>query len=361
MAASLDLEVFKALDANPGGTLQKFNHYTERIELLFELVFRKADGTGYSPTDREKKAMLLFKGGDDMRNIFRHVGKVLDTDTYAQAVKKIKDGLSKRTNKVVQRNMLLANFPQDSKCYKKWSQEICNAAELIDYEGYDFRQAAIDAILLQTSNPKLRERGLQENVSLEKLLEIGISKEQSVRGAEMLEQASGQGSSSGSIKMEEEVRRLKQENKKLRSKSSKKPCFRCGKDGCQQGKKCPANGKTCSKCNKPNHFAKVCKTKKSDDKSSKSFGQVSSAEDSDSEESSGRVVVGKLDSNTIGAMVTASGPLNSQAEQQMKLATDTGISKTLLNPLDWNKIKQDCKFVKTSKRFRPYGKHITSQ
>ena len=103
MAASLDLEVFKALDAKPGGTLQKFNHYTERIELLFELVFRKADGTGYSPTDREKKAMLLFKGGDDMRNIFRHIGKVLDTDTYAQAVKKIKDGLSKRTNKLSSR------------------------------------------------------------------------------------------------------------------------------------------------------------------------------------------------------------------------------------------------------------------
>ena len=132
-----------------------------------------------------------------MCNIFRHVGKVLDTDTYAQAVKKIKDGLSKRTNKVVQRNMLLANFPQGSKSFEKSSQEICNAAELIDYEGYDFRQAAIDAILLQTSNPKLRERGLQENVSLEKLLEIGISKEQSVKGAEMLEQASGQGSSSG--------------------------------------------------------------------------------------------------------------------------------------------------------------------
>ena len=99
----------------------------------------------------------------------------------------------------------------------------------------------------------------------------------------------------------------------------------------------------------------MCKTKKSDDKLSKSFGQVSSAEDSDSEESSGQVVVEKLDSNTIGAMVFASGPLNSQVEQQMKLATDTGISKTLLNPQDWNKIKHDCKFVKTSKRFCPYG------
>ena len=37
------------------------------------------------------------------------------------------------------------------------------------------------------------------------------------------------------------------------------------------------------------------------------------------------------------------------------LATDTGISKTLLNSSDWSKIKGDCKFVKTLKRFQPYG------
>ena len=37
------------------------------------------------------------------------------------------------------------------------------------------------------------------------------------------------------------------------------------------------------------------------------------------------------------------------------LATDTGISKTLLNRTDWESIRDGCKFVKTSKRFRPYG------
>jgi len=32
---SIDTEVFKRLDANPGGTLQKFQDYTEQMELLF--------------------------------------------------------------------------------------------------------------------------------------------------------------------------------------------------------------------------------------------------------------------------------------------------------------------------------------
>ena len=63
-----------------------------------------------------------------MKTLFQHVRKVLDTDTYEQAVKKISDGLSERTNKVVQRNMLLLNFPLGSKSFRKWPQEVSNTA-----------------------------------------------------------------------------------------------------------------------------------------------------------------------------------------------------------------------------------------
>ena len=41
--------------------------------------------------------------------------------------------------------------------------------------------------------------------------------------------------------------------------------------------------------------------------------------------------------------------------QLITLATDTGVSKTLFNRLDWEKVKHLCTFVKTSKRFRPFG------
>jgi len=54
---SIDIEAFKSLEANA----LKFQDYTERMELLFQLVFRKADGTVYSPSDEERKAMLLFR------------------------------------------------------------------------------------------------------------------------------------------------------------------------------------------------------------------------------------------------------------------------------------------------------------
>ena len=88
---------------------------------------------------------------------------------------------------MVQRNLLLANYPQRIKSFECWSKEISNAAKLINYENYDWKQAAVNAMLLQTSIPKLQERALQDNVSYEDLLKLGITKEQSEKGAALLE------------------------------------------------------------------------------------------------------------------------------------------------------------------------------
>ena len=225
--------------------MKQFDDYIRQMKLLFSLVFRKADGTAYTPTNAEMKAITLLKGGKDMHTMFEHVGNVLDTDTFDEAVRKIRGRLSERTNKIVQRNMLLSNFPQGDKSFEKWSQQVSEAAKLIDYANYDWKQAAMDAMILQTSSGKLREKALQENIGYEGLLKIGIAKEQSEKGAAMLEQASGQN------RVEEEVRRLRLENEVLKSNGrsnqkrdqrDKKPCTRCGSDRCSQGTKCAAIG-----------------------------------------------------------------------------------------------------------------------
>ena len=46
--------------------------------------------------------MLLFRGGDEIKDLFEHVGAVTDTDTFDDAVMKIRTGLQGRTNNVVQ-------------------------------------------------------------------------------------------------------------------------------------------------------------------------------------------------------------------------------------------------------------------
>ena len=70
---------------------------------------------------------------------------------------------------------------------------------------------------------------------------------------------------------------------------------------------------------------------------------------------SGRIVVGKLESYCISAKIYIDSPSPSNNPQLITLATDTGVSKTLLNQLDWEEVKHLCTFVKTSKCFRPFG------
>ena len=73
---SIDIEVLKSRDGNPGSTFQKFQEY-KRLELLFQLVFGKADCTAYSPSNGERKPMLLFKCGKDMKELFQYAAKML--------------------------------------------------------------------------------------------------------------------------------------------------------------------------------------------------------------------------------------------------------------------------------------------
>ena len=69
MNSALDIAQFKTLDTDPGGTLKKLTEYLKQMDLLFKLIFRKSVGTAYTPSDDEKKSLLLLKGGNDMENL----------------------------------------------------------------------------------------------------------------------------------------------------------------------------------------------------------------------------------------------------------------------------------------------------
>ena len=68
-----------------------------------------------------KEGNASFQRRRGYENPFQHVRKVLDTDTYEQAVKKITDGLSEWTKKVVQRNSQI--FPKGQNLSKSGSRK----------------------------------------------------------------------------------------------------------------------------------------------------------------------------------------------------------------------------------------------
>ena len=57
------------------------------------------------------------------------------------------------------------------------------AAKLIDWTNYGADQAAVDAIVMQTSSVKLQQRAIQDNPTYDKLVNLGISQEQAKKKA----------------------------------------------------------------------------------------------------------------------------------------------------------------------------------
>ena len=62
---------------------------------------------------------------------------------------------------------------------------------------------------------------------------------------------------------------------------------------------------------------------------------------------------------SVGRLEGGKGHIFSQLSIQgvagIRVATDTGVGKTILSRADWSKIKDKAKMVKTKLKFRPYG------
>jgi hypothetical protein len=103
-----------------------------------------------------------------------------------------------------------------------------------------------------------------------------------------------------------------------------------------------------------NHFARACRVPKKKN----NVGRFDDHDDSETEELN-CIIVAKMESqngsSNLETTVTVQGIANQQDGVQIKLITDSGVSKTLLNYNDWVAIKQQSELVKTSKGFRPYG------
>ena len=118
-----------------------------------------------------------------------------------------------------------------------------------------------DHIIEKISNPRIRERLLMEpdSLTLEKTIEVAIQIETATAEAKTITKGTFDASAQDIQAIGESKRRYNH-NKIHDSKTSKRKCNRCGSEYNKEHK-CPAIGKTCSKCRKQNHFAAVCKSK----------------------------------------------------------------------------------------------------
>ena len=77
---------FKVKD--PEQTLERFELYLEAMQKVFRLNRRVNPTTGGKVEfdNKDKKDIIQLEGGLDMVDLFKHLGKVLDGDTYVGKV-----------------------------------------------------------------------------------------------------------------------------------------------------------------------------------------------------------------------------------------------------------------------------------
>ena len=144
----------------------------------------------------------MVEGGEDMQTLFKYVGTVVDTDTYQEAVDKIKLALKKRGNRTLAEFKLFNGPAQGSQSYESWHTEVYKAAQLINWTDYDAKKATVDAIIMQRSSVKLQQKAIQEYPTYEELVDLKISQEQTKKKAPKFLEGDS-----------ETVNRLKTENK----------------------------------------------------------------------------------------------------------------------------------------------------
>ena len=136
MAAGFQFSVgaFKGKEADPEVTRERLDKYLENMERIFLLNrrFNPVTGNKVDFDDEEKKNILCVEGGAEIQDLFKHEGKVLDGDTYAQAVQKVRTALKRRENRSVAVYRLFTALPQGKQTFDVWHRKILESARRVD-------------------------------------------------------------------------------------------------------------------------------------------------------------------------------------------------------------------------------------
>ena len=119
--------------------------------------------------------MMRLIGGKEKK---KHTGLVGDPDSYQNAIKKVRDGITAQTNQSMARYKLMREMPQSGRVFSEWWPKVKEQADRCLWVGYDAKMAASDALLQQCDDKKLQKRIIAENLTFENIVKMGVAMEQ---------------------------------------------------------------------------------------------------------------------------------------------------------------------------------------
>ncbi|XP_064637879.1 uncharacterized protein LOC135494059 [Lineus longissimus] len=276
------MEVIKQPD--PLSLEGNVDHNWRSFKQRFEMYLLAEDGAGFS--DQRKIAVLLTVAGQPAMDLF-NTFELSDADRakYDKVIEQFVKYCSPKKNETYERYVFRSRLQKQGETFDSFITDLrlksktCNFADLAD-------SMLRDQVVFGIADSKIRERLLRESeLSLEKAVKVCKSVEAAQRHVKVLadhaaskpnvaeigmvngprrnfkqQGASGGGKPRTGNKGQKRRPPFKKNSVQKTTAPSSALCTRCGTAHEHDKQKCPAYDATCRKCDKPNHFARFCKT-----------------------------------------------------------------------------------------------------
>ena len=230
--------------------------------------------------DARKKATLLHFAGQKINDIFDTLAEEDDSDSFEVTMQKISDHLEPKKNIAFNRYTFRSIKQQEGETTKSYVIRLKEEAMKCEFDKYSVNEAIVEQVVVNSNSDKLRQKLLEAGAGKDLSLETVLS------AASVVEETKKQMSElrrSPSIRDNEEEYSTEDYEEEInlasnyksrgsfprqrgqgksnfsRTKSENKTCPKCGYNAHNDMSRCPAKGKTCSHCQKPNHFWSVCR------------------------------------------------------------------------------------------------------
>ena len=286
-------------------------------------------------TAKQQCAYLLIWAGEQGREIFSTFDLIEaekeDVDTY---LTKFREYAAPKRNQVFSRYI----FQKHDQKQESIDKYITDLKILVKPCGYTDKDEMLrDRIVGGVANPKIRE----------KLLSVGdtLSLNQTVTICRAFETTQAQLKTFEGREIKQEIDSIAKS--RPHPKSKKPECYFCG-GTYSQNHICPAKGKTCSKCRKPNHFAKVCRRSEKKAVHTVEDGEALSETADDTDE----VFLYTIQNST--REDEAFAELSIEGQMCIKFKIDTGAQVNVLPVQYYNKLPIKPSLIKGSHKLTSY-------
>ena len=217
-------------------------------------------------SEKEKCSIFLYTIGQTGRDVYNTMTLTDgERDKISTLFAKFEAYCKPKQNVTIERYRFNTRVQAKHKTIDQYLTELKLIAKNCSFGELE-NQLIRDRIVCGTNSEEVRQRLLRvDNLSLDKAISICRAEEESKKSVQYLTE--GQSAEVCDLKKQTRKPRTSPTNKQEdprggtpQPSSMKHPCNNCGSQ--HPRKQCPAYGKRCRQCGKPNHFAKCCRSPK---------------------------------------------------------------------------------------------------